>query len=63
MALDPSKLAKDLIEAQNRSRNTSTPEEANAVWAEAVAKAIDTFVKSGDVTTTGNQNMQRGKIA
>lgn len=62
MALDPSKLAQDLIEAQNRARNTATPEEANIVWAEAVARAINTFVKSGDVTTTGNQNTQTGKI-
>lgn len=62
MALDPSKLTQELIEAQNRARNTANPEEANRVWAEAVAKAINAFVKSGDVTTVGNQNTQTGKM-
>lgn len=62
MALDPNKLTQELIEAQNRARNTNSPEEANRVWAEAVAKAINAFVKSGDVTTVGNQNTQTGKM-
>lgn len=62
MALNPASLAQALIEAQDKARNTNSPEEANRVWAEAVAKAINEFVKSGDVTTVGNQNTQTGKM-
>ena len=62
MPLDKPTLKEAIKQAQTVSSGASTPEEARELFAEALATAIDTFVKSGTVNTTGGPTAQTGAV-
>jgi len=55
-------LQKDIEIASQEARKMDSLEESAKVWAEYMAKAIDNYIKSGDVNTTGSASAQTGKI-
>lgn len=63
MPLDTPGLKAAIIAAQQASSGAQNPTEAREQFAESLAQAIEVFVKTGTVTTTGSASAQTGTIA
>jgi hypothetical protein len=55
-------LQNDIEKASEEARKMDSLEESARVWAEYMSKAIDNYIRSGDVNTTGDANNQTGKM-
>lgn len=62
MPLNTLQLESDLINATVQSRKKNTVDEALYEYAQLMAKALEKFVKSGDVNTAGSSTNQTGKV-
>ena len=58
MPLVPRRLHRDIKNAFKAAKKGATPAEGEEIFAQRLTKAIDKYIKSGDVTIKGS----RGKV-